>query len=178
MEENGFPNWIRAVDVIVGIISIVAAVLFVIGNSLSNFVLIFVLSASLVAVAFARVARAAAVKAKGATRRAVNLISGAIVLILVAVVFFVSGLSDDLQIRLIASAWLVMGIARILIGIFENDVQRNLRISQFIVGIISIAISVYIDLSPSIDVTTAVLFLALVVGSNGLARTARGYVGV
>lgn len=178
MEENGFPSWIRAVDVIVGVISVVAAVLFVIGNSLSNFVLIFVLSASLVAVAFARVARAAAVKAKGAPRRAVNLISGAVVLILVAVVFFVSGLSEVLQIRLIASAWLIMGVARILIGILENDVQRNLRISQFIVGIISIAISIYIDLSPSIDITTAVLFLALVVGSNGLARTARGYVGV
>ncbi len=178
MEENGFPSWIRAVDAIVGVISIVAAVLFVIGNSLSNFVLIFVLSASLVAVAFARVARAAAIKAKGTPRRAVNLISGAVVLILVAVVFFVSGLPEGFQIRLIASAWLIMGTARILIGILENDVQTNLRISQFIIGIISIAVSIYIDLNPSIDVPTAVLFLALVVGSNGLARTARGYVGV
>lgn len=178
MEEDGFPSWIRAVDAIVGIISIVAAVLFVIGSSLSNFVLIFVLSASLVAVAFARVARAAAVKAKGTPRRAVNLITGVGVLILVAIVFFVSGLTADFQIRLIASAWLIMGIARILIGILENDVQRNLRISQFVIGIVSIAISIYIDLNPSIDIPTAVVFLALVVGSNGLARTARGYVGV
>ncbi len=178
MEEDGFPSWIRAVDVIVGIISIIAAVLFVIGSSVSNFVLIFVLSASLVAVAFARVARAAAVKAKGTPRRAVNLITGASVLILVAIVFFVASLPEAFQIRLIAFAWLIMGTARILIGILENDVQRNLRIAQFVVGIISIAISIYIDLNPSIDVPTAVLFLALVVGSNGLARTARGYVGV
>ncbi|MFW9918863.1 MAG: DUF308 domain-containing protein [Candidatus Thorarchaeota archaeon] len=178
MSDSDFPNWIRAVDVIVGIISIIAAILFVIGNSLSSLILIFVLSAALAAVGFARVARAAAVKAKGTPRRIVNLISGASVIIIVAALILTTGMADALQIRLIAFAWLINAIARILIGILEKDVDRKLRMLQFIVGILSAVVAVYIDLNPAVDVSTAVLFLALVVGANGLARTARGYVGV
>ncbi len=175
---DSFPNWIRGVDIIVGIISIFAAILFVIGNSLSSLILIFVLSAALAAVGFARVARAAAVKAKGTPRRIVNLISGISVIIIVALLILTTGIAESLQIRLIAFAWLINAIARILIGFLEKDVDRNLRILQFIVGLISVVVAVYIDLNPVVDVSTAVLFLALVVGANGLARTARGYVGV
>ena len=178
MSDVSFPNWIRAVDVIVGIVSIIAAVLFVVDHSLSSLILIFVLAAALTAVGFARVARAAAVKAKGTPRRIVNLISGLSVILIVAILVLTSGLADSLQIRLIAFAWLINAIARILIGFFEKDVDKNLRILQFIVGILSALIAVYIDLNPLVDVSTAVLFLALVVGANGLARTARGYVGV
>ncbi len=176
--DAGFPSWIRGVDIIVGIVSIIAAVLFVVGNSLSSLILIFVLSAALTAVGFARVARAAAVKAKGTPRRIVNLISGLSVILIVAILILTTGLADALQIRLIAFAWLINAVARIIIGILEKDVDRNLRMMQFIVGILSALVAVYIDLSPLVDVNTAILFLALVVGANGLARTARGYVGV
>lgn len=176
--DADFPNWIRAVDVIVGIISIVAAILFVIGSTLSSLILIFALCAALTAVGFARVARAAAVKAKGTPRRVINLISGASVIFIVAILVLTTGLPESLQIRLIAFAWLVNAIARILIGTLEKDVGWLLRIAQFIVGIVSVVVAVYIDLNPLVDVNTAILFLALVVGANGLARTARGYVGV
>jgi len=82
------------------------------------------------------------------------------------------------QIQFIALAWVILGGARITIGILEDDVDRNLRVLQLFVGSISIIVAVLLVIFPATEFLLALSFLALITGMNGMARIARGYVGV
>jgi uncharacterized membrane protein HdeD (DUF308 family) len=178
MEEVVFPRWIRFLDIFVGVVSIAAAVLIVLESALAHFVLIVTMCAAMIAIGLARVARAASVKAKGVPRRLTNLLIGIAVIALSGGVILEVGVSEVLAVQMIALGWILLGLARIIIGILEGDVQLSLRVVQFIVGMLSIGVAVWVLLFPSTEFTTEILFLSIIVGLNGIARLTRGHVGV
>ncbi|MFW9909061.1 MAG: hypothetical protein ACFFEF_10830 [Candidatus Thorarchaeota archaeon] len=178
MAEAEFPTWIRLIDIIVGIISVLAAVLIIIGSTLSHLVVIFVLSISIMAIGIARAARAAAVKAKGVPRRLVNITTGSVAIVISLFLLIATGLAEPLMIQLVALAWLVLGLARLAIGVLEKDVDRRLRMSQFLIGGVSVIVAIVISIYPEVNTTLALALLGVIVGMNGMARVARGYVGV
>jgi len=178
MTETEFPTWIKKTDLAVGFTSFVAAIFIILDTHLAHYTLIMALIITLFAIGLARAARGAAVKSKGTPRRVTNIVFGIIVIILIVIVIFVPGLSEDIQIRLIAGSFLLMGIARLIIGIIEDDVPRNPRILQFIVGLLTIIVSVLVLIAPVPEFVLAILFLGTIAAMNGLSRIARGYVGV
>ena len=178
MSETEFPKWIKTTYLAVGLVSLVAAIFVILDTELAHYTLILALIVALFAIGLARAARGAAVKSKGIPRRVTNIVFGILVIILIDIIIFVPGLSEVVQIRLIASSFLLMGIARIIIGILETDIPQNPRILQFIVGILTIVVSVIVLITPVPEFIPAILFLGTIAAMNGLSRIARGYVGV
>lgn len=178
MEEGQIPNWVRGLDIVVGIISVFAAVLIILGSSFARIVLIFVLSFSILAIGVARIVRAGALEMKGLLRRTVNLLGGIVAMIIVGVIILTPEMPEILMIQLISLAWIVLGMVRLAIGFLETEVDMRMRAMQICVGLASVVIAFVIELAPSIDVALAMLFLGSIVGVNGLARAARGYSGI
>ncbi|MFX1441532.1 MAG: hypothetical protein ACFFFD_14915, partial [Promethearchaeota archaeon] len=79
---------------------------------------------------------------------------------------------------LLAIAWMIMGLARISIGLIERDAPLWARILQIVVGLTTVALTGVVVMFPIADFSTILLFLLITVIANGFARTSRGYVGV
>ncbi len=178
MGEQEIPRGIRILDIVVGVTTILTAVLIIVGHELARFILVFAISTSLMGIGVARISRATVLKGKGLYRRIVNLVSGISVAIISFIVVFSPTMIEVQQIQLVSLALLILGVARIMIGILEDDVGKNLRILQYLVGSISIVIAIMLVIFPATEFLLAISFIAFITGLNGIARAARGYIGV
>jgi len=178
MEEVVIPNWLRAMDVLVGALSIALCGLVLLGLVTSSIAILILLTIALFMVGFARFARAATVKPKGTSRRVINLVAGLIGVGTASIIIFNIGFPDEYLLALLATAWMIMGLARVSIGIIEKDVQMWARILQIVVGLTTLAFTVLVILNPSAEFSAVLLLILVVVIVNGFARTSRGYVGV
>ena len=127
MGEEQLPRGVKALDIIVGLTTLLAAFLIIIGHELGRFALVFALSTSLLGIGVARITRATVLKGKGTYRRGVNLFSGIVVAILAFTVILFPTMSEVQEIELLSLAWLSLGIARILIGILEEVLEYNMQ---------------------------------------------------
>ncbi len=178
MEQIVIPGWLRAVDILVGTLSIALCLMVLIGFVPSNVAILVLFTLALFMVGLARFARAAAVEAKGTTRRAINLVAGCVGIAAASLLVFNIELPEEQLLILLAVAWMIMGFARVSIGMIEKDVSISVRILQVVVGLITVALTGVVVLFAAADFSAFVLFLLIVVMANGLARTSRGYVGV
>jgi len=178
MEQVVIPGWLRAVDILVGTLSIALCLLVLIGFVPSNVAILILFTLSLFMVGLARFARAAAVKAKGTARRVVNLAAGFVGIAAASLLIFNIELPEEHLLISLAVAWMIMGFARVSIGVMERDVSLWARILQVVVGLTTIALTGVVVLFSAADFSAFVLFLLIVVMANGLTRTSRGYVGV
>jgi uncharacterized membrane protein HdeD (DUF308 family) len=178
MSEETLPNWVRIADVVVGVLSVIAALLVSTHIVLAQLAAIFLLSFAFLTVGLSRVMRAAAVPWKGTPRRIVNLVTGFAVIFLMSIIFFVSTLEIEVMIFLVGLTLAVLGIARILIGILETDVKRWMRIVQIIVGLSTIALALAVIEMPALDFLLLSLLLSIGAFANGLTRIGRGYAGI
>jgi uncharacterized membrane protein HdeD (DUF308 family) len=180
MADEILPNWIRYVDTIVGLITFFTGLIIIIDPTLARFTIILILIISLFAVGLARVTRAAAIKSIGKGRQTINLISGFIILAIVFVLFFTPTipLNQNEMILLIAIAWIITALARILVAIFDQEMSRYLFYIQIFIGLSTLPIGLWIILYSSGNVDLLLLLLGIAALANGLARTSRGYAGV
>lgn len=178
MEQVIIPDWLRAIDILVGALSIALCSFVLIGLVPSSVAILILLIITLFMVGLARFARAAAVKAKGTSRRAMNLGAGILGIGAASLLIFNIQLPEETILILLAIAWMIMGLARISIGLIERDVPLWARILQIVVGLTTVALTGVVVMFPIADFSTILLFLLITVIANGFARTSRGYVGV
>ncbi|NHJ12519.1 MAG: hypothetical protein EAX95_02530 [Candidatus Thorarchaeota archaeon] len=178
MEQVVIPAWLRAIDMLVGALSIALCGFVLLGVVSSGVAILILLTVSLFMVGLARFARAAAVKAKGTPRRIINLIAGLIGIVAAILVAFNVGLPEGSLLVILGAAWMIMGIARISIGVLENDVATWARILQVVVGLATIALTAVVILFTPAEFLAVVVFLSIAVIVNGFARASRGYVGI
>jgi len=178
MEQISIPNWLRSVDILVGGLSIALCGLVIIGIVPSSYAIVIMLTVAILMVALARFARAAAVKAKGTPRRAINLIAGIIGVVASFLIFLNLGHTETELLIILAFAWMVMGLARIIIGGLDRDVAIWARVLQVVVGLATIALTALILLFPTAEFSAILTLLLIAVMANGFARVGRGYVGV
>ena len=180
MADEILPTWIRYVDAIVGLITFFTGLIIVIDPAIARFTVILILTISLFAVGLARVARVAAVKSIGKSRQIINLLSGFLILAIVFVLFFTPTipLNQTEMILLIATAWIITALARILVTILDQEISKYLFYIQILIGLSTLPVGLWIILYSSGDIDFLLLLLGIVTLSNGLARTSRGYAGV
>ncbi|NHI83056.1 MAG: hypothetical protein EAX81_01955 [Candidatus Thorarchaeota archaeon] len=178
MEQVVIPSWLRTIDILVGALSIALCGFVLLGLLPSSIAILILLTIALFMVGLARFARAAAVKAKGIYRRVVNLIAGSIGIGAAALVAFDVELPEGILLLILGIAWMIMGIARILIGALEKDVAMWARILQIVVGLATITLTSIVILITPPEFSAVVLFLSIAVIVNGFARASRGYVGI
>ncbi len=178
MEQITIPSWLRSVDILVGVLSIALCGLVLLGVVPSNYAIVVMLTVAILTVGLARFARAAAVKAKGTPRRVINSIAGMVGIAASLLIFLNVGFTPPELLVILAFAWMVMGIARVLIGVLEKDVVMWARILQGVVGLATIALTALILLYPSAEFSAILALLIIAVMANGFARAGRGFVGV
>jgi uncharacterized membrane protein HdeD (DUF308 family) len=178
MKEETLPNWVRIADVLVGALSIIAALLVSTHIIIAQLAAIFLLSFAFLTVGLSRVLRAAAVPWKGTPRRVVNLVTGIIAIFLMSIVFLVSELGIQTLIILVGWTLAIMGTARVIIGILENDVTRLIRIMQIVVGLSTITLALFVVALPTLEFLVLSLLLSIGALANGLTRIGRGYAGI
>ncbi|UCE10985.1 MAG: hypothetical protein JSW61_03380 [Candidatus Thorarchaeota archaeon] len=176
VEQVIIPGWLRVVDLLVGALSIAFFVL--VGLMPSNVAIIILLTIALFMVGLARFARAAAVRAKGTPRRVVNLAAGLLGIGAASLIIFNISLPEGYLVIILGIAWMVMGLARILIGIIEKDVFQWARILQLVIGLATVALTSLVLVYSATDFSAIAMILLIIVIANGFARTSRAYVGV
>ncbi|MFX1564090.1 MAG: DUF308 domain-containing protein [Promethearchaeota archaeon] len=171
------PTWLRATDVILGIISIIAAILVLIFQTLAIQTLIIIIAIGLFLLGLARLLRGIFSKILSDPVRALNVAAGLIVLIAAAVTLLLPGLAVQLLIWILAFSLLIIGVMRLVIGGFTKEFPTWLRGLLIIIGIVTIIFSIAVFIFPTLGEFTLVILLSLALLSSGIGRIGKAVAG-
>lgn len=178
MSEIRAPGWLRALDIVFGLIAIILSVVVLVYQDLAILTMIFVLSIVLLVVGIARIFGGIFAKYLSDGMRAVNVGIGILALVLGAIALLHTDLTTQVLIYILSFALLLNGIARLVIGGFARLLPSWLRGLLTVVGLLTIILSVVVFVSPAFGELTLVLILSITFLLNGIARIASGITGI
>lgn len=178
MSEKKAPGWLRALDVVFGLIAIILSTVVLVYPQLAILTLIFVLSLSLLVVGIARVLIGVFAKYLSDALRALNLGAGILALVLAIVAILYPGFATQMLIYLLSFALMLNGIARVVIGGFAKVFPSWLRGLLVVTGIVTITLSLAVVVFPALGFLTLVLLLSIAFFLNGIARIMSGITGI
>lgn len=178
MSEVESPGWLRAVDIIFGVIAIALSVAVLVYPELAISTLILILSFALLVIGIARVVIGIFAKYLSDVLRAVNLGGGILACVLAIVALLYPQLATQMLIYLLSVALLFLGIARVVIGGFARVFPSWLRFLLVVVGLLTVVLSVVVFISPALGFLTLVLMLSLAFLLNGIVRIVSGITGI
>jgi uncharacterized membrane protein HdeD (DUF308 family) len=177
LSEIRAPGWLRALDIVFGLIAITLSVVVLVYQDLAILTMIFVLSIVLLVVGIARIFGGIFAKYLSDGMRAVNVGIGILALILGAIALLYTDLTTQVLIYILSFALLLNGIARLVIGGFARVFPRWLRGFFVVVGLLTIVLSVFVFVSPGLGFLALVLMLSFTFLFNGIARIVQGITG-
>lgn len=178
MSEIRAPGWLRALDIVFGLIAIILSVVVLVYQDLAILTMIFVLSIVLLVVGIARIFGGIFAKYLSDGMRAVNVGIGILALVLGAIALLYTDLATQVLIYILSFALLLNGIARLVIGGFARLLPSWLRGLLTVVGLLTIILSVVVFVSPAFGELTLVLILSITFLLNGIARIVSGITGI
>lgn len=178
MSEIRAPGWLRALDIVFGLIAIILSVVVLVYQDLAILTMIFVLSIVLLVVGIARIFGGIFAKYLSDGMRAVNVGIGILALVLGAIALLHTDLTTQVLIYILSFALLLNGIARLVIGGFARLLPSWLRGLLTVVGLLTIILSVVVFVSPAFGELTLVLILSITFLLNGIARIVSGITGI
>ncbi|MFA5406793.1 MAG: DUF308 domain-containing protein [Candidatus Nanoarchaeia archaeon] len=165
-------GWLRAFDGIVGLVSIVLALIVITNPSLALGTIIFLIALSFLLSSIARLINAFLADKLSNGLRVFNIILGIVLAILSGLSLAYSGLTTLVIVYLLSISLLLNGIGRLIFGLVL-DMPVWARVLKILIGIASIMLSVIIFISPLLGAVTLLLMLAIGLLLNGLARIIR-----
>ena len=178
MSEMEAPGWLRALDIVFGLIAVILSIVVLVYQELAILTLIFVLSIALLIIGIARVFGGIFAKYLSDGLRAVHVGTGILALVIAIVALLYTELATQMLIYLLSFALLIHGIARIVIGGFCKVFPGWLRGLLVSVGLLTIVLSVVVFVSPAYGFLTLVFLLSIAFLSNGIARVVSGITGI
>ena len=178
MSEKKAPGWLRALDVILGLIAVALSIAVLMYPELAILTLIFTLSVALLVIGIARVIIGIFAKYLSDELRALNLGAGILALALAIVAIFYPQLATQMLIYLLSFALMFNGIVRVMIGGFAKVFPNWLRGLLVVVGMLTIVLSVVVVISPAFGFLTLVFLLSIAFLLNGMVRIVSGITGV
>jgi uncharacterized membrane protein HdeD (DUF308 family) len=178
LADQKIPTWLRVTNIVLGVITIVIAILAFAFPGLAISTLVLLISLGLFLLGSARILRA--VFREGLTRflRFLNGVIGIIVLVLSAAVLILQTLVMLFLIWILSAAFLILGLGRIIVAITDKELPSWVRTLIVIVGLVTVGLSFLIFLQPALGELTLILLLAWALFLNGLIRIAKAIVGV
>ena len=177
MEEQKSPTWLRIVDIIFGVVSIMASVGVLSYRELTISTLVMVLSVVLLIIGFARLLSGLFSKDLSDSLRAINVGTGMFALLLAGVTIFYPQLATQMVIVLLAFALLINGLARAVIGTFARIFPSWFRGLLVLVGLFTIVLSFVVLISPEVGSVTLIYLLSISFLINGATRIVSGITG-
>lgn len=178
MTEKKAPVWLRALDVVLGLIAIILSIFVLVYPETAIVTLIFILSIALLIVGIARLIIGVSAKYLSNGLRALNLGAGFLSIILAIVALLYPGLATQMLIYLLSFALMFNGIARVVIGGFGKTFPSWLRGLQVVVGLLTIVLSVVAVTFPAFGFLTLIFMLSVSFLLNGIARIVSGIIGI
>jgi len=177
MNERKAPGWLRALDIVFGLIAVILSVVVLVYQELAILTMIFVLSIVLLVVGIARIFGGIFATYLSDGMRAVNVGIGILALVLGVIALIYTDLTTQVLIYILSLALLLNGIARLAIGGFARAFPGWLRGLLVVVGLLTIALSVFVFVSPGLGFLALVLMLSFTFLFNGIARIVQGITG-
>lgn len=178
MSERKAPGWLRALDIVFGLIAIILAVVVLAYQELAILTLIFILSIALLILGIARVIIGISAKYLSDGLRALNVGTGILALVIAIVALLYPELATQMLIYLLSFALLINGIVRLVISGFAKAFPSWLRGLLAVVGLLVIVLSVVVFVSPAMGELTLILLLSINFLLNGIARILSGITGI
>ncbi len=177
MSEMKAPGWLRALDIVFGLIAIILSIVVLTYQELAILTLIFILSIALLIIGIARVLGGIFANYLSDGLQAINVGTGILALVLAIVAILYPQLATQVLIYLLSFALLISGIARIVVSGFANLLPCWLRGLLVVVGLLAIVLSVVVFISPALGFLTLVWLLSIGFLLSGITRIISGITG-
>lgn len=178
MSEIKAPGWLRAIDIVFGVIAILLSVVVLLYSELAILTLILILSITLLVIGIARLLVGIFAKYLSDGLRAINVGAGILALVLAIVAIIYPQLTTQVLIYLLSFALLIHGIVRVVIGGFAKVLPNWLQGLLVVIGLLTIALSVVVFISPEFGFLTLIFLLSIGFLLNGMARIISGITGI
>ena len=178
MSERKAPGWLRALDIVFGLIAIILSLVVLAYQELAILTLIFILSIALLIIGIGRVIIGISAKYLSDGLRALNVGTGILALVIAIVALLYPELATQMLIYLLSFALLINGIARLVISGFAKAFPSWLRGLLAVVGLLTIVLSVVVFISPALGELTLIFLLSINFLLNGIARILSGVTGI
>jgi uncharacterized membrane protein HdeD (DUF308 family) len=170
-------GWVRGLEILFGLVSLVAGVWVLAYPGLAVLTLIALLAVGLFFMGWRDVLIGAMASALPGWVRAVDILLGVSAFILSAVAIAEPGFAVLTLVLILYVALFVSGVHRIALGAAGKPFSKSLRAASIIAGVLSIALSLVFLSYPGLAVATLILILSIGLILIGLEAIMAGIVG-
>lgn len=177
MDTTRTPGWLRALDIVFGLIAVILSVVVLAYQELAILTMILVLSIVMLITGIARIFNGLFAKYFSDGIRAVNVGIGIVAIALGIVALVYTDITTQLLIYILSFALLLNGVARLVIGGFARAFLKWLRAFFAVVGILTIILAALVFVYSDLGFLALVLLLSFTFMFNGTARVIQGITG-
>lgn len=172
--ERTVPVWIRALEILVGLIAIVLGFYVIMNPAIAALTLLILLSWALIVIGIRQVVMGVMARWRPSAIRALGVVAGLLALALGFVVLAYPGLGISTLVWVLYFGLFVFGITEIGIGVgarFLPAWQRGLFVA---IGVVDLILAPVFLLMPSLAVLTLVILLSVGLVVNGISSVVSG----
>ncbi|MFX1275549.1 MAG: DUF308 domain-containing protein [Promethearchaeota archaeon] len=180
MLEKFSENHVRLLNIIIGILVCVLSIVIIIFSTAAILVLLFIIANILLIIGIARMYNALTNEKTPKSEIIFKLISAsfAIFISLLAEIFMILNPTESILISVIifGIALLIIGIARIGVGLINKELNNGYRGLIIIVGIITLILSIISIAIPTLGEQILIIIIAVPLLLNGVAKIVLGII--
>jgi uncharacterized membrane protein HdeD (DUF308 family) len=162
------PRWLRAAQVIVGIVCILLSITIFLSPGLGSYTLLFLIEITLIIIGSERVASGIASRGTKKSSRAISIGFGLGIIGFAVLGFLTPKLTTQWLIVLLGLGLLANGILRIIDGLRNIEYERFTRLFRLGAGAVSIAISILVLVYPRFGFYLLMVIIAVALVITGI----------
>ena len=171
------PGWVRAAEIILGLISVAAGILVIVYPGLGFFTLVAIVAVGLIFLGWRDIVLGAMGKYLPSWLRAADIVLGVLAFVLSAIVIASPGVAIFTLVVLLYFALFVRGVAAISTAAAARMFSTRLRAASAAVGVLSIILALVILAFPGLLIGTLIFLLSLGLFFVGIEAVAAGLIG-
>lgn len=182
MKEEVKQKILTSSNLILGTLIIVFSIITMTFNVAAVITLLFILSIAIIIIGLARLVNAYANDELDTSGKIAKLITAIIALIFGIIVIVNTAISPTLTVEILIIfvniLLLIIGFARIYIGLTTKEYFKGYRGFIVLIGVVMIILSLLIFLNPAFDNVTSIIIVSISMLLSGIARFALGMIGI
>jgi uncharacterized membrane protein HdeD (DUF308 family) len=162
------PSWLRAAQVIVGIVCILLSITIFLSSGLGSYTLLFLIEITLIIIGSERVATGITLRGTKRSSRAINIGLGLGIIGFAVLGFLTPQLTTQWLIILLGLGLLANGILRIIDGLRNIEYERFTRLFRLGAGAVSVVISILVLVNPRFGFYLLMVIIAVALVVTGI----------
>jgi uncharacterized membrane protein HdeD (DUF308 family) len=162
------PSWLRAAQVIVGIVCILLSITIFLSSGLGSYTLLFLIEITLIIIGSERVATGITLRGTKRSSRAINIGLGLGIIGFAVLGFLTPQLTTQWLIILLGLGLLANGILRIIDGLRNIEYERFTRLFRLGTGAVSVVISILVLVNPRFGFYLLMVIIAIALVVTGI----------